>query len=193
MSNDLRKFHERFPNPKLSTSRTSRMKPWRNSEFPVSMHSPRTPTLILGPSDDDHPISIDYREKVESLSPLPLFSPSVSFLFRFSFFFYLLTYFDIQTLGPRCATCRNLSESVSTPKQFISVTVQVQFILIELNLSYSLTPEILVKISFLGLLNNPPPKEIMKIRLSGNSTKSYWVTRFCKTNPTVKSVSSSEI
>ena len=33
----------------------------------------------------------------------------------------------------------------------------------------------------------------VKIRLSQNSTKFDWVTRFCETNSTVKFVSSSEI
>ena len=37
------------------------------------------------------------------------------------------------------------------------------------------------------------PLDFMKIRLSQNSTKFDCVTRFCETNSTVKSVSSSEI
>ena len=83
--------------------------------------------------------------------------------------------------------------SVPTSKQFIFVPVQVQFILNELNLSYFLTPKVLMKISSTGSLNNHSPKEIMKIQLSQNSTKCFLVTRFRETNPTVKSFSSSEI
>ena len=73
------------------------------------------------------------------------------------------------------------------------VSVQVQFILKELNLIYFLTPEILVEISSSGSLNNSPSKEITKIRFSRNSTKSFWVTSFQETNPMVKSMSSSKI
>ena len=50
-----------------------------------------------------------------------------------------------------------------------------------------------MKISSPGSLNNHPPKEITKIQLSQNLTKSFQITRFCETNPTVKYVLSFEM
>ena len=69
----------------------------------------------------------------------------------------------------------------------------VHFIVNELRSSHFLTFEIFVKISSLKSLANYYP-EIRKIfRLSQNSTKFFWVTRFRETNLMAQSVSSSEI
>ena len=78
------------------------------------------------------------------------------------------------------------------PEEFYFVTSQVQIISHELESSHFLTFEIFV--------NNLVPEghwtavttKNVKIRLSWNSMKLIWVTRFCETNPTVSSVSSSE-
>ena len=50
-----------------------------------------------------------------------------------------------------------------------------------------------LKFSFCGVHLMSIVSNFMKILLSQNSTKLDWVTRFRKTNSTVKSVSSSEI
>ena len=69
----------------------------------------------------------------------------------------------------------------------------VQFILNELNSSYFLTLEILLKISSLKSLATYHPENRKIFRLSQNSTKLFWVTRFRETNLTAQSVLSSEI
>ena len=73
------------------------------------------------------------------------------------------------------------------------IPIQVQFILNELYLSYFLTLEILIKSCPRELLDACYLENCEKILLSRNSTKIFLVTRFRETNPTVKSVSSSEI
>ena len=50
-----------------------------------------------------------------------------------------------------------------------------------------------LKFSFCGVHSMSIASNFVKIRLSQNSTKFDWVTRFRETNSTVKSVSSSEI
>ena len=85
------------------------------------------------------------------------------------------------------------SGSIFAPKQFIIVSIQVQFILNEINLSYFLTPNILIKSCPWESLDVRYPENREKIRLSQNSTKIFWITRFRETNPLVKFFLSSEI
>ena len=139
------------------------------------------------------PISVDLRkkrreEKYKNLPPpslsihvvIPLF---VCPFFIFIFFLLLLLFGYIAYI--------TLFESVSAPNFFYFFSIQ--FILIELNSNHFLTFEIFVKISSLKSLATNHP-EIRKIfRLSQNSTKHFWVTRFRETNLTMEFVSSSEI
>ena len=60
----------------------------------------------------------------------------------------------------------------------------VQFILNELNSSHFLTSEIFIKISSLKSLMAYHPKNRKIFRLSHNSTKFFWVTRFREMNLT---------
>ena len=74
-----------------------------------------------------------------------------------------------------------------------SASVQVQIISHELNPSHLPTFEIFVNNLVLESHSTPITPKNVKIRLSRNSMKFVWMTRFHKTNPTVRSVSSSEI
>ena len=69
----------------------------------------------------------------------------------------------------------------------------IHFILNELSPSLFLTSEIFVKISSLKSLATYCPENCKIFRLSKNSTKLFWVTRFRETNLMAQSVSSSEI
>ena len=69
----------------------------------------------------------------------------------------------------------------------------VHFILNELSPSHFLTSDIFVQISSLKSLVTYHPENRKIFRLSQNLTKLFWVTRFCETNLTMQSVSSSEI
>ena len=80
---------------------------------------------------------------------------------------------------------------VSTPKQFIFFSVH--FILNEFSPSHLLTFEIFVKILSLKSLVTYHPENRKIFRLSHNSTKLFWVTKFRETNLTAQSVLSSEI
>ena len=81
--------------------------------------------------------------------------------------------------------------SFFTPKNFIFFSVH--FILNELNPNNFLTSEIFVKILSLKSLVTYHPENRKIFRLSHNSTKIFWVTRFRETNLTAQSVSSSEV
>ena len=108
---------------------------------------------------------------------LLIFCPPLIFL---SFSFYLSNLIlKFGDMAQYRAMCTLLIRVRFWPEIIYLVSVQVQFILNELYLSYFLTPEILIKISSLGITRRPlPPKIVKKIRLSRNSTKILWVTRF---------------
>ena len=80
-----------------------------------------------------------------------------------------------------------------SPKIIYFISVSVPFILNGNSLNISHFLGFSSKIPFSGVHSMPVTSNFVKIRLSQNSTKFDWVTRFRKTNSTVKSVSSSEI
>ena len=69
----------------------------------------------------------------------------------------------------------------------------IHFILNELSPCHFLISEIFVKISSLKSLATYHPENSKIFRRSQNLSKLFWVTRFCETNSTTQSVSSSEI
>ena len=73
-----------------------------------------------------------------------------------------------------------------------STSVQVQIISHELNSSHFSTSEIFVNNLIPRSHWTPITPKNVEIRLSRNSTKFVWVTRFHKTNPMVRYVLSSE-
>ena len=82
---------------------------------------------------------------------------------------------------------------VSAPKQFILVSVQVKFILNELYLiHFSLSRFFFSQNPVFRVHQTPDVPKIEKIRNS-KFDEIFLVTRFRETNPTVKSVSSSDI
>ena len=80
--------------------------------------------------------------------------------------------------------------SIFAPKFFF---FSVHFIVNELNSNYFLTPDILVIISSLESLATYHPENLKIFRLSRNSMKLLWVTRFREMNLTTQYVSSSKI
>ena len=79
------------------------------------------------------------------------------------------------------------------PEAIYFVSVQVKIISHELNSSHFPTSEIFVNNLVPGSHWTPVTPKNVKIRLSRNSTKVAWVTRFHKKNPMVRSILSSEI
>ena len=74
-----------------------------------------------------------------------------------------------------------------------SVSFQVQIISHELNPSHFSNFKVFINDLISGSYSTPTTSKNVKIRLSRNSTKFVCLTRFRETNPTVSSVSSSEI
>ena len=146
----------------------------------------REPTLPFTSTKTYGPISVDLREKrrkekqflplslislFQSKNPLPFDFHSFSFLFYFILFFFLLSFY-----------------------LFILFFLVLSFPLFPpfdtwLNMSHS------HKYTTCHAMCYPTPDALknVKFRLSQNSKKFEWVTRFCEMNSTVKSVSSSEI
>ena len=79
------------------------------------------------------------------------------------------------------------------PETIYFISVQVQIIFYELDSNCLPTSKILLKISSLRVTGRPVTSKKVKIRLSRNSMKFIWVTRFRERNPTIRSVSSFEI
>ena len=79
------------------------------------------------------------------------------------------------------------------PEATHSASVQVQIISHELNPSHFPIFKISVNNLILGSYSTTITLKNMRIRLSRNSMKLVWVTRFLETNPTVSSVSLFEI
>ena len=112
---------------------------------------------------------------------LSLFSPSLSLYgfffssqqkicsffaptdFLFFLFFFFLSNLILKFLhGPHRSMCPLLIRVPFCPKIIYLILVQVQFILNKLYLSYFLTPEILIKLSSLGVTRRPLPLKIVK-------------------------------
>ena len=127
----------------------------------------------------------------DTLSPPDALSPFLLFFFSFlSFilFFYYYYYYYYYYFG--------YSSYCFIQVPFYPETIyflSVHFILNELSPSHFLTSEIFIKISSLKSLVTYHPKNRKVFRLSQNSTKLFWVTRFRETNLTAQPVSSSEI
>ena len=131
--------------------------------------STSTPTLSLGPTQDDHSSSVDLKEKSKFLSLHPLFS--VSYVRKakkkWASFHFSLLLFQLTLSGLRRATCPLRSQVCFCPEtiNFFSV----QFILNELSSNHFLTFEIFVKILSLESLATHYPEnrknsDYLKIR-----------------------------
>ena len=92
-----------------------------------------------------------------------------------------------------CGPCRATCPPSFGSKVIYSIFIQIQIISHEINSSHFSTSEIFVNNLVLGSHWAPITPKNVKIRLSRNSMKFVWVTISCETNPTVSSVSSSEI
>ena len=143
------------------------------------------------------PIFVDLRKKQREekkikiiLSPRSLSVPHVrcsakmafsSFLFDF---FFIILLFNIR--GSYCfIRVRFCPETI--------YLFSVHLILNKLNPNHFLTSEIFLKILSLKSLATYHPENRKIFRMSQNSMKLLWVTRFRETNLTAQSVSSSEI
>ena len=151
------------------------------------------------------PISIDLKkkrreEKIKkikiSLSTLSLFTLSslprpfdFSMFFRFYLFFVFFNYYYYYYYFGYIVHIA-LFGSVSVSKQIFFL---VHFILNELNPSHFLTSEIFIKILSLKSLTTYHLENCKIFRLSQNSNKLFWVTKFRHTNLTVQSISSFKI
>ena len=129
------------------------------------------------------PISIDpkgkrrKKKKKKSLSLLMLSLSRLTFPFLFYLLIFIIIIIFIWIYDSYCLIRIRFSPE---PIYFFSV----QFILNELSSSHFLTSEIFVKISSLKSLIAYHPKNRKIFRLSQNSMKLFWVTRFRKTNLT---------
>ena len=137
-------------------------------------------------------------KKIEiSLSTLSLFTLSslprpfdFSMFFRFYLFLFFFNYYYYYYYFGYIVHIA-LFGSVSVSKQFIFFLVH--FILNELNPSHFLTSEIFIKILSLKLLTTYHLENRKIFRLSQNSNKLFWVTKFRQKNLTVQSISSFKI
>ena len=129
---------------------------------------------------------INKKKSLSNALSLPLSFVFFPFYPLFLFYYYYYYYYYYFGYGSYCF--------IQVP--FYPETIyffSVHFILNELSPSHFLTSEIFIKISPLKSLMTYHPENRKIFRLSQNSTKFFWVTRFCETNLTVQSVSSSEI
>ena len=90
---------------------------------------------------------------------------------------------------PKSCHMSTLARVCFCPKTIYFVSVQVQIIFYDINLSYFQIYQIFVKILFLEVIGHQSPSKNVKFRLSRNSTKFIHVTRFREINPMVRSVS----